>query len=211
MAMVAGRPFLTYLLDQLVESGIQRTVLCTGYMADLIRNELGDGYRDMELVYSVENSPLGTGGAIRNAAGLLSGDLLLVMNGDSYCQCNVADFVARNAASGAYAGMTLARVDDVARFGAVRTNDASFVESFMEKGGQTGPGWINAGIYLLPVDQIQTISPDRQVSLEREVFPALIAKGLYGYHSTGLFIDIGVPEEFQRSQLFFSGQTKGKP
>lgn len=210
MALVDGRPFLTHLLDQLAESGIRRAVLCTGYMGDKIRNELGDGYRGMELVYSVEDTPLGTGGALRNAAGLLSGDTLLVLNGDSYCQCHLTDFIAIQAASGAYAGMALARVEDVARFGAVLTNDSSLVESFMEKGGQTGPGWINAGIYLLPMDLMQEISPGWQVSLEREVFPALIAKGLYGYHCTGSFIDIGVPEEYQRSQIFFSEQTKGK-
>ena len=211
MALVAGRPFLTHLLDQLAVSGIRRAVLCTGYMGDMIRNELGDGYRDMELVYSAEDRPLGTAGALRNASGLLSGDMLLVLNGDSYCHCNLADFTARQAASGAYAGMALARVEDVARFGAVLKNDASLVESFVEKGGQTGPGWISAGIYLLPMDLMHEISPDRQVSLEREVFPAIIAKGLYGYHCTGSFIDIGVPEEYQRSQIFFSEQTKGKP
>ena len=211
MALVAGRPFLTYLLDQLVEFGMRKAVLCTGYMGDMIRNGLGDRYRDMELVYSVENTPLGTGGALRNASGLVSGDMLLVLNGDSYCQCHLADFIARQAASGAYAGMALARVEDVNRFGAVLTNDLSFVESFEEKRGQTCPGWINAGIYLLPVDLMQEISPDRQVSLEREVFPAIIAKGLYGYHCTGSFIDIGAPEEYQRSQIFFSERTKGKP
>lgn len=211
MAMVAGRPFLTHLLDQLAESGIRRVVLCTGYMADLIRNELGDGYRDMELLYSAEDTPLGTGGALRNAAGLLSGDMLLVLNGDSYCQCNLADFTAGRAASGACAGMVLARVDDVARFGAVLTDGASLVESFVEKGGQTGPGWINAGIYLLPMDLVQTISPNRPVSLEREVFPELMTRGLFGYHCPGSFIDIGVPEEYQRSQIFFSKQQKGKP
>ena len=209
--MVAGRPFLTHLLDQLAESGIHKVVLCTGYMSDMIRDELGDGYRDMELLYSIEETQLGTGGAIRNAAGLLSGDTFLVLNGDSYCDCNLADFISRHAASGAGAGMVLARVEDVARFGAVQTNVASLVESFIEKGGRTGPGWINAGIYLMPVDLLQEIPPDRPFSLERELFPALITKGLYGYHCAGSFIDIGIPEEYQRSQRFFSEQQKGKP
>lgn len=211
MALVDGRPFLTHLLDQLADSGIRRVVLCTGYMADAVRDQLEDEYRGMELVYSTEESPLGTGGAIRNAADLLSGEMLLVMNGDSYCRCDISGFITSQAASGAYAGMVLARVDDVARFGAVLTNNDSIVESFIEKGGQAGPGWINAGIYLLPADLVHKIDPDRQVSLEREVFPLLIAKGLFGYHCAGAFIDIGVPEEYQRSQIFFSELTKGKP
>ncbi len=211
MAMVAGRPFITHLLDQLVESGIRRAVLCTGYMADVIDKKLGNEYRGIELVYSVENTPLGTGGALRYAAGLVSGDIILVLNGDSYCQCNLADFAARQAASGAYAGIMLAQVEDVTRFGAVQTDEASRVVRFTEKGGQSGPGWINAGIYLLPMDLLQEIPRDRQISLEHEVFPALIAKGLYGYHCQGAFIDIGVPEEYQRSHIFFSEHTKGKP
>lgn len=211
MAIVAGRPFLTHLLDQLAESGIKKAVLCTGYMAEIIRNELGDRYRNMELVYSVEDTPLGTGGALRNAAGQLSGDMFFVLNGDSYCRCNLADFVARQAESGVCAGMILARVEDVARFGAVQTDEASLVESFVEKGAQTGPGWINAGIYLMPMDLVQEISPGRQVSLERELFPALITKGLYGYKCTGSFIDIGIPEEYQRSQKIFAELKEGTP
>lgn len=203
MAMVAGRPFLNHLLDQLAESGIKRVILCTGYLADMIRNELGYGYRDMELVYSVEETPLGTGGALRNAAEALSGDMLLVLNGDSYCQCQLTDFIARQIESGSYAGMALARVEDVARFGAVQTDDASRVKSFTEKGEQRGPGWINAGIYLMPINLLQEIKPNCQVSLERGLFPTLITKGLYGYQCQGSFIDIGIPEDYQRSQRFF--------
>ena len=211
MATVAGRPFLAHLLDQLLESGIERVVLCTGYMANSIRKELGDGYRGLELVYSVEDTPLGTGGALAKAAGVVTGERLLVLNGDSYCQCRLADFIAGHAASGAYAGMVLARVGDVARFGAVLTDDRSRVVDFVEKGGETGPGWINAGIYLLPVPLLREIAPDRQVSLEREVFPDLMTRGLYGHHCEGAFIDIGVPEEYRRAQSFFSQGSQGQP
>jgi NDP-sugar pyrophosphorylase family protein len=211
MALVAGRPFLTHLLDQLADSGIRRVVLCTGYLADVIQDELGTEYRGIELAYSVENTPLGTGGALRNASELVSGNIILVLNGDSYCQCNLAEFAVRHAASAAYAGMALVRVEDVARFGAVQINEVSRVDRFTEKGGQSGLGWINAGIYLLPVDLLREIPDNRPVSLEHEVFPALTAKGLYGYQCQGSFIDIGVPEEYQRSQLFFSDHTQGKP
>ncbi len=203
MATVAGRPFITHLLDQLVESGIRKTVLCTGYMAAMIQEELGYNYCGMELSYSIEDIPLGTGGALRNAVGMVSGDMLLVLNGDSYCRCDIADFIVRQAASGACAGMVLARVEDVSRFGTVQTNEASRVESFIEKGGEAGPGWINAGIYLLPIAKISAIPENCSVSLERELIPSLIANGIYGHQCAGSFIDIGIPEEYQRSQLFF--------
>jgi D-glycero-alpha-D-manno-heptose 1-phosphate guanylyltransferase len=210
MAMVAGRPFVTYLLDQLAVSGIQKVVLCTGYLADMIREELGDTFHGMELLYSVEQAPLGTGGALRHAVGLLSGEMILVLNGDSYCRCGLAEFIDGHAASGADAGMALVQVDNVSRFGAVVTNEASLVEDFVEKGSRTGAGWINAGIYLVPIRMIQEIGPNLQISLELEVFPALIAKGLYGHPCTGPFIDIGIPDEFKRAQSFFSIELKGK-
>jgi len=208
MAPVAGRPFISHLLDQLADSGMERVVLCTGYLAAMIRDELGESYRGMELLYSVEESPLGTGGALRLAAGLVSGERLLVLNGDSYCDCRLADLVAAHSASGAYAAMALARVEDVARFGAVLTGAGSLVQRFSEKGGQSGPGWINAGIYLLPMELIRGMAADRQVSLERELFPEAVARGLYGHRCTGLFIDIGVPEEYRRSQSIFAARRE---
>lgn len=211
MAMVAGRPFLTRLFDQLIESGVQKVVLCTGYMAGTIRDELGDRYQNLELLYSVEETPLGTGGALRQACENISGDKFLVLNGDSYCHCNIADFIAGQIANSASAGMVLARVEDVARFGAVQIKADSRVESFTEKGMRSGPGWINAGIYLLPTSRIREISIGQFVSLEREIIPHIIADGLYGYQCTGPFIDIGVPDEYQRAQKFFSDELKGKP
>jgi NDP-sugar pyrophosphorylase family protein len=211
MAAVAGRPFITHLLDQLVDSGITRIVLCTGYLADDVRTGLGSCYRGVDLVYSEEVCPLGTGGALRHASGLMTGDTVLVLNGDSYCQCSVRSFVERWAASGARAGMVLARVDEVSRFGAVNIDADNLVVSFAEKGGQSGPGLINAGLYLLPVDLIREIPTGRAVSLEREVIPQIIADGLFGYRSAGLFIDIGIPLEYQRAQTLFPGEVKGTP
>ncbi len=210
MALVAGRPFLTHLLDQLSDSGIERVVLCTGYMAELIQQELGNSYKTMELVYSVEEEPLGTGGALRNAAEHFSGDQLLVLNGDSYCHCVLSDYISLQLKSCLLAGMVLAKVDDVSRFGAVQINDQSRVESFIEKGVQNGSGLINAGIYLLPTARIMEITPDVAVSLERDVIPYLIADGIFGYQCSGAFIDIGIPEEYERAQMFFSKNKKGK-
>jgi D-glycero-alpha-D-manno-heptose 1-phosphate guanylyltransferase len=207
--MIAGRPFITYLLDQLAESGISQVTLCTGYLADIVRDELGDVYRGMQLLYSVEKTPLGTGGALRQASDVLTGDTILVLNGDSYCHCNIREFETGWSESGARGGMALVQVNDVSRFGAVLANNASLVETFIEKGGTTGPDWINAGIYLLPGELIRWIEPGRQVSLEREIIPRLVADGLFGYHCPGPFIDIGVPEEYDRAQLFFSDIMKG--
>jgi D-glycero-alpha-D-manno-heptose 1-phosphate guanylyltransferase len=211
MALVAGRPFITYLLDQLSAGGVSRVVLCTGYRADMVQCGLGDTYGGMDLLYSVENTPLGTGGALRYASGFLAGETLLVLNGDSYCGCSLSAFVAGWAASGAKGGIALAQVEDVSRFGAVKTDDLSRVTTFVEKGDSSGPGWINAGLYLLPTDLVSGMAADRPVSLEREIIPRLVEDGLFGYHCPGPFIDIGVPEEYERAQLLFSGELKGNP
>lgn len=204
MAMVAGRPFMTRLLDQLAEAGMQKVVLCTGYMAAAIHTELGDRYGNLELVYSVEAIPLGTGGALRLACEAVAFETLLVLNGDSYCNCRLSGFIGGFEASKARAGMVLAEVDDVSRFGAVKTGTDSLVETFTEKGVESGSGWINAGIYLLPEASLREIPPNLPVSLEREVIQHLITDGIYGHHCSGAFIDIGIPEEFQRAQTVFS-------
>lgn len=209
MARVADQPFITYILHQLATFGIQKVVLCTGFMADLIKEQLGDTYCGMKLLYSVEDTPLGTGGALRHASELLSGDTLLVMNGDSYCDCTLSCFAAGLTSSGSGTGMVLAHVHDVSRFGAVQLHENGRVESFVEKGGQTGPGWINAGIYLLPVNLIRELTPGVMISLEREFIPPLITDGIYGHRCSGSFIDIGIPEEFARAQSFFSSDKRG--
>lgn len=210
LAPVAGRPFLSYLLDQLCAAKVERAVLCTGYLAPMIAEAFGDRYRGIELEYSVEERALGTGGALAQAASLLRSETVLVLNGDSYCDCDLDRFAAAREESGAGAGMALTRVDDVSRYGAVVTGEGSRVRKFSEKGGASGPGWINAGIYLLPTAILRTIPAGREVSLEREIFPELLAGGLYGHPCTGTFIDIGVPEDLSRAHTLF-GSKKGKP
>jgi D-glycero-alpha-D-manno-heptose 1-phosphate guanylyltransferase len=206
MASVEGRPFLAFLLDRLAAFGVRRTVLCTGYRADEVRVELGDSFGTMELAYSVEPAPLGTGGALRLAAPLLTGESFLVLNGDSFCQCDLADFHQCWRASGAEAGMALAHVDDISRFGAVETDPESRVTTFAEKGNRAGSGWINAGIYLFRKNIFDDIPADRPTSLEYGLFPRLISRGIHGYRCRGPFIDIGIPEEYQRAQTYFSQQ-----
>ena len=203
MALVAGRPFMTHLFDQLQAAGIRHAVLCTGYLATTIRDELGNRYRGITLDYSMEEMPLGTGGALRHAASHLRGETILVMNGDSYCYCDLGAFFAGHAASKMRAGMALAEVDDVSRFGAVITDDNGRVHGFTEKGQYDGPGWINAGLYLLNTEIIYSIADGQQVSLEREIIPDLIPPGIFAYRCPGPFIDIGIPEEYLRAQSFF--------
>lgn len=204
LAAVAGRPFLVILLEWLARSGARRVVLCTGYRGDLVRRELGQRFGPIDLVYSREERPLGTGGALRLACPSLDSELVLALNGDSFCQVDLAAMLRRRASQAAPALMLLTWAEDAARYGQVELDPDGVVTAFREKQPQGGPGWINAGVYLLERHLLEAIPPDREVSLEREVFPALVGRGLHGYAEGRRFLDIGTPESFAQAQGFFA-------
>lgn len=204
LATVAGRPFITRLLDQLVATGINRVVLCTGYKAELVEATLGESYRGMTLVYSVESEPLGTGGAVRLALAKLNASTVLMMNGDSFCAADLSSFTTTHAARQAKASMLLTEMPDTSRFGRVEFAADGHVTAFIEKGQVAGPGWINAGIYLLDRTLLAEIEPGRAVSLEREVFPTWVAQRTLMADALGKrFLDIGTPESFAAAESFF--------
>ncbi|MBT6229204.1 MAG: NTP transferase domain-containing protein, partial [Candidatus Scalindua sp.] len=119
LAEVNGRPFLTYLLDQLAEAGINSVILCTGYMADSISKEIGNLYNGVKITYSRENKPLGTGGALRLAVSNLNLKYVLVMNGDSYIGIDFKDFIEWHVKRGCSASIVLVTADDAGRYGSV--------------------------------------------------------------------------------------------
>ena len=207
LAPVLGRPFLSCLFDQLQEAGIRRVVLCIGYRAELISRCYGATYRDMALRYSVEATPLGTGGALRHAMPLLDGGPLLVMNGDSYLEADLSAFIRQHAEQEARLSLLLAQVPDVGRYGCVTTDASGAVTGFVEKGAAIGSGWINGGIYLLDRDVVAAIPAGREVSLEREIFPTQIGNRFFGHRLGGRFIDIGTPESYQAAEGFFGRRT----
>jgi D-glycero-alpha-D-manno-heptose 1-phosphate guanylyltransferase len=204
LANVGQRPFLTYLFDQLVAAGVRDVVLCTGYLGDQIAMMFGESYDTLRFDYSHESTPLGTAGALRLALPLFNFDRVLVMNGDSYCDANLGEFWRWHGARHARATLLLSKVLDTKRFGQVQVDRDGKVTDFKEKGAGQGWGWINAGIYGLSRDVLAEIPADRAVSLEREVFPNWIGRGLYGFQSEARFVDIGTPEAYASAQSFFA-------
>ena len=204
LAEVLGRPFLTYLFDQIDHAGAREVVLCTGYMAGSVKEEIGNSYKSLRIKHSMEDGPLGTGGALRLALLLIKSDTVMVMNGDSYVNADLETFLAWFLRKRIAAALLLAKVPDTNRYGRVATSNDGRIETFEEKGGIEGEGWINAGIYLLQKKVVETISPGKTFSLERELFPGLIGKKLYGYRCEGKFIDIGTPKSFLKAEKFFS-------
>jgi NDP-sugar pyrophosphorylase family protein len=148
--------------------------------------------------------PLGTAGALGLALPLFKSKVVLVMNGDSYCEANLKKFCVWHNRRRANATLLLTKVADTQRFGRVLLGANGTVKDFKEKGSGNGPGWINAGIYLLNRHLLTEIPANRAVSLEREVFPAWIGRGLYGFQSEARFVDIGTPEAYASAQSFFA-------
>lgn len=203
VAPVGARPFITYVLDQLAAAGVRRAILCTGHLAGQVEECLGEKYGLLNLEYSRETSPLGTAGAVRLALPFLEAGAALVLNGDSHCAVDLVSFVAAHRQRRAAASLVLARMEDTSRFGRVELNATGEVEKFAEKNTPGEPGWVNAGIYLLERSVIESIPVDRVTSLEKDVFPSLIGRGLVGYPSDGQLWDIGVPDEYVRAQTEF--------
>ena len=208
LAEVRGRPFLSYLLDRLASVNVTEVVLCTGYLGEQVQASFGNTYKSLRLVYSQEFSQFGTAGALRLALPFFKSETVLVTNGDSFCDADLSAFVNWHFAQQAEASLLLTQVSDTKRFGRVEVDDKGKVLSFEEKGNSSGKGSINAGIYLLSRNLLSTIPGDRPVSLEREIFPNWIGRGLYGYSSNGGFLDIGTPESYAIAEKFFTELTQ---
>ena len=205
LAPVAGRFFLTYLLDQLADAGFSEVVLCTGYLGEQLEEHFGSRFRRLRLHYSKEAAPLGTGGALRLALPMLGSEPVLVLNGDSYCQVDLAGFVHHHQEKRAKASMVLTQVADVSRYGSVDVDAEGRVRGFGEK-ARSGAGWINAGIYLLDKDLLARIPPGTPASIERDCFPGWTSEAFFAHRGGKRFLDIGTPESLEQAQVFFAPQ-----
>ncbi len=210
LAEVLGRPYITFLLDQLADAGCSRVVISTGYKAQMIEKALGSEYRSLRLSYAQEEQPLGTGGGIRLAMDHLKGDLFLALNGDSYCGADLALYKKWFFKEKRKASLLLTRVDDTSRYGRVSLDELQQVTDFVEKGGSTGSGMINAGVYLLKRSVLEGIPVGKNFSVERDIFPSLIGNGLFGYPVDSPFLDIGTPESYAQAECFLQKIKENK-
>jgi len=201
LAPVAGRPFLAYLLDRYAAAGMTRAILATGYLGDVVEQTIGARWAGMEVAYSREDTPLGTGGAIAAAARLARGAGLHVCNGDTYLEYSPAALEA--AADGLPMAIALARVEDVSRYGAVDVEHGRVLRFHEKRPG--GAGLINAGSYFLSPAALQSLPAEGAFSFEKQVLEPAAARGEVGaLVDTAAFIDIGVPEDFRRAQVDFA-------
>lgn len=202
MVQVAGRPFLEILVDRLVDSGFDRVILSVGHLANVIQGHFDSAWRGVPIECVVEDSPLGTGGAIRKAMEQISGTSVFVFNGDTWLDVDPAAMDELHQRSHAGITIALSHVADTARFGGVELRDGKVV-SFIEK-GREGAGWINGGVYILSKDFPWPENLPARFSFETDILlPLLPSLNHAVYLSNGKFIDIGVPDDLDRAQAEF--------
>lgn len=205
MADVGGRPFVAWLIRELEAQEIRRVIFCTGYRAEVIEECFGAGRGDLEFLYSPEASPLGTAGALRHAMHLVRGDRFLALNGDSYTPIEIPRLLEAHRERKARATLWLVPVDDCRRYGSVAIDPNGAVLRFDEKitNGVASSGLINAGVYLLERDLLSSLPEGVPASLETEVLPGWIGRGLFGVQGPGPFLDIGTPESYAYARKYF--------
>lgn len=208
LAPIQGRPFVTFILDQLAKASLRRILLLTGHRAAMVEAALGNRHGPLRLEYSREENPLGTGGAIRHALNRLDAQTILLMNGDSYCSVNLPALHAQHRRSRADLSMVVTRVADAGRFGEVRLRADGAVGGYTEKTGHSTPGLINAGIYMVQRSLLDELPAEAPCSLERDWLPRWIAaRNVAAFPTEGPFLDIGTPESYATAEAFFTSQT----
>ena len=212
LAPIGDRPFLELLVRQLQGQGIRRLVMCCGYLADQIQAEFRDG-RDLGITieYSKETEPLGTAGAVKLAQRYLEGvPEFLVMNGDSFLDLGLSEVIRFHRTHGGLATMAVVSVENAGRYGTVHFDSNHKITEFCEKTGGDSPGLINAGVYVfgrVVLDQI----PVGPSSLEKDVFPKILDRGVYAAEQHGMFIDIGTPGDYTRAQVLLDRLYRATP
>src|SRR5579883_924684 len=205
MAVVAGRPFVENWVMALKTQDVRRIIFSTGYLGDRVNEYFGTGDRwGLEIAYSQETRPLGTGGAVRQAFEHLRGDRGLVLNGDSYCRFDLTALYDIHCHRTAAATLLLAPVDDCSRYGSVIIAPDGAVKAFREKQPDQAPGLVNAGVYILERSAVETMPLGHPRSLETEFFPQLIGHGLYAMAGTSALLDIGTPAAYASAAAFLT-------
>jgi mannose-1-phosphate guanylyltransferase len=196
---LVDRPFLAYMLEWLRRHAVDDVVMSMGYLATAVRSVLGDGSRyGVRIRYVEEPEPRGTAGALKYAESLLE-ERFFMLNGDVLTDLDLTAQLQQHERTRARATLALVPVEDPSAYGLVRLEDDRSVRGFVEKppAHEIDTNLISAGAYVLERDVVELIEPDRNVSIEREVWPALVGEGLYACaHEDAYWMDIGTPERY---------------
>jgi D-glycero-alpha-D-manno-heptose 1-phosphate guanylyltransferase len=201
MAPVAGRPFIEYVLDFLIKHELKRFILSVGYKHESFATHFTDDYKGCPVIFSVENEPLGTGGGIRKALEYAEDHEVLIINADTLFRIDIGSMYSLHKRSNADLTMALRKMDDVSRYGCVETDGDMRITGFSEKNTRSGSGFINGGIYIIKSDLFEKKELSEKFSMEKDFLEKYFsALKFYGFPSKGYFLDIGIPEDYERAQ-----------
>lgn len=195
MAPINGIPFLSFILKKLSLNGFKKVILAVGYLKEMIIETYGSNFENMSIQYSIEEDPLGTGGAILKAVNLVNDDYFFVLNGDTYFDLDFK-YMFQHRSKFLLASK---KVDDVSRYGSL-SFEKNLVKSFGEK-GCTGSGYINGGVYFIYKDFLKGFPFSTKFSFEKDFLEVYVKLGQFHYLTfNSLFIDIGIPSDFEKAQ-----------
>lgn len=205
MAPINGKPFLNYQLKYLKHYGIKNIVLSVGHLAEKIIEHYGNNYEGLQISYALEKEPLGTGGGIRLAMEQCHGKDVLVLNGDSVFDINLNGFYNTHCTFHSDCSLALRKVENAGRYGTIKLGEYSVIKAFKEKDNIEKPGIISAGVYIIDRDFfLQKTIASKPFSIEKDFFETRINEiNIFGFEQQGYFIDIGIPEDYQRAQHDF--------
>ena len=201
LAPVNGRPFLEYQLDYLDKWAFKTVILSVGYKRDQIRTHFGDQYKSLQILYSEEEEPLGTGGAILQALRLASGYSVFIFNGDTYFDVNLQKLDDFRKIKEADLCLSLRYEINPARFGLVEFDNNNRITKFYEKSQGPEEGYINGGVYLVRREYLLRFGLPEKFSFETDFLQKYYTtEEFYGLRCFSYFRDIGIPEDYQKAQ-----------
>ena len=206
MAAIGDRPFLFFMLKQLAHQGFRRVVLCTGYQAQAVEDYFRQEPLGLDLVFSREDAPLGTGGAVKKAADLIQSDPFLLLNGDSLCDMDYGSLLDFHTLKRALATLTVSAIEPRTDVGSVIMDSSGAIVGFQEKSSASlglpagHRVYVNAGVYCFSRDVFSLMPPLDIFSLEKDFFPSLVTGKVHGFVIEKGFVDIGTPQRYAEAQ-----------
>lgn len=206
MAPVHEKPFLTYVFDFLITQQISKVILSVGYRKEQIISYFGNCYRSLSLEYSIENEPLGTGGAIKLALSLCANDNVFVINGDTYFVPDFTSMQKLHNEKSADITIAVKHLLDTRRYGLVIYDETGRISDFREKDMDSGSGWINGGVYIINRQLLESFS-EQKFSIENDVFKvSCSALYMQAFKTEAFFLDMGIPDDYDKAKILLPSQ-----
>jgi len=200
MAPINDKPFLEYLLEYLIKENITRVILSVGYKHEIIVNHFGENYKNLEIVYAIETEPLGTGGAIAFASQLTINNNFFVLNGDTFFTANLDELEKFHFKKKSNISIIVRQINDKLRYGTVITDDNYRIIGFKEKQINNDNIYINGGIYMINKNIFSIVNLDKKFSFEKDLLEKYYSSiPFYALDSKAYFIDIGIPEDYEKA------------